>query len=105
MWELAETLEGEQMELINSYIREECPAGANAGVWYLGKSLELMAQADVVIGVDSWDYSGCRAELTAAQDYGIKRYLFRPEYVIDNYKEYTEKLLREEAKKEVPINE
>ena len=44
-----------------------------SGVWWLGKSLELLAKADVAYFVDGWqDYRGCRIEHTVCKEYGIK---------------------------------
>ena len=42
---------------------------------YLGKSIELMADADVVCFMEGWDESrGCIIEHEAAVRYGIKRH-------------------------------
>lgn len=92
MWDLAEILEGEKLELIDSYIEEDCPAGVNARVWHLGKSLQMLAQADVFIGVDSWDSPGCRTENSVADTYGIKQYIINPAYIIEDYKGYVNRL-------------
>lgn len=107
MWNLAEIFEGEELELIDSYIDEECPAGVNAGVWYLGKSLELLAQADVFIGVGVWDdFPGCRIENEVADMYGIKRYITDPAYIIEDYQDYVNRLFTAKPSKcEVPANE
>ena len=41
-------------------------------LWYLGKSLELMAKCDVVIFMDGWEKArGCQLEHAACEAYGI----------------------------------
>ena len=79
---IAEAYEGEQLELIDSYIED------NAPVWYLGKSLEKLSEADIFIGIDDdYNWSGCYIERIAAQRYGIKEYHVPADCVIDNYGE------------------
>ena len=92
MKKIAEIYEGEELELIDSYIGENPPESiTNNGVWYLAKSLEMLAEADVFIGIsDDWNWRGCETESRVASSYGIKCYDTRAEYVIDNY----DKLLR-----------
>lgn len=42
---------------------------------YLGKSIELMADADIVCFMEGWDKSrGCLVEYATAVNYGLKRY-------------------------------
>ena len=40
---------------IESWISEDAPEGVNAGVWYLGKSIELLSQADYIYLIDGWE--------------------------------------------------
>lgn len=57
---------------VSSYFTEDAPAGVNAGVWYLGKSIELLSQADYIYLVDGWENGrGCRIEYEIAEAYGI----------------------------------
>ena len=46
---------GEEIEVVESYFKE-CPSMAckNSGLWYLGKSISLMSQADVVFFGKEW---------------------------------------------------
>lgn len=76
MHKIAEAMAEEPMECINSWIKEEPPADCrNAGVWYLGKSIQLLSNADYFIGVsDPWRWKGCMVEDMAAQEYGIKKF-------------------------------
>lgn len=101
MKKIAEICEGEALELIDTYIEDNPPENNNSPVWYLGKSLEKLAEANVFIGIDnSWDWKGCETENSVASAYGIKNYRIRAEYVIDNYNELLNSV-REEA---VPTN-
>lgn len=45
MKKIAEIYEGEELELIDSYIEDNPPKDSNEGVWYLGESLKKLAQA------------------------------------------------------------
>lgn len=86
MKKFAELLEGEELDLIDSYVEDTPPQTNTQAIWYLGKSLEKLAEADVFIGIcDSWDWNGCHIEDDTATRYGIKKYVIPPEYVIDNY--------------------
>lgn len=56
------------MEVIDSFIRD-APASAKP-LWFLGKSLELMAGADVVYFAEGWHKArGCRLEYECARAY------------------------------------
>lgn len=86
MKKIAEIYEGEELELIDSYIEEEEPENCNRGIWYLAKSIERLARSDVFIGIDeTYDWRGCEVEDRTAFLYGIKRYTTPARYVIDNY--------------------
>ena len=86
MKKIAEIYEGEELELIDSYIEDNPPKDSKEAVWYLGKSLKKLAQADVFIGInDAWDWNGCQIECDVASRYGIKMYTIPAIYVIDNY--------------------
>ena len=68
----AEEMIGEQVEVIASFF-QSAPADARP-LWFLGKSLELMATADVVYFADGWQEArGCRIEHECAVEYGIDR--------------------------------
>ena len=45
--------------------------GDDTGLWYLGKSLMLLSQADIVFFVNDWaDFRGCSSERKVASEYG-----------------------------------
>ena len=93
MKKIAEIYEGEELELIDSYIEDNPPKDSNEGVWYLGESLKKLAQADVFIGTtDTWGWNECHIEIETAKRYGIKIYMIPASYVIDDYNALVQKL-------------
>lgn len=88
MKKIAETYEGEELELIDSYVEDNAPWKANPPVWYLAKSLEKLSEADIFIGIENdFDWSGCYIERMTANRYGIKSYHVPADCVINNYRE------------------
>lgn len=68
--ESAEKLVGEPVEVIDSFF-QAAPADAKP-LWFLGKSLELLATADVAYFAKGWDEArGYKIENTCAIEYGI----------------------------------
>lgn len=66
----AEAKIGEAVEVIDSFF-QEAPVDAKP-LWYIGKSLELLASADIVYFAKGWqDARGCKIENTCAIEYGI----------------------------------
>lgn len=93
MKKIAEIYEGEELELIDSYIEDNPPKDRKEAVWYLGESLKKLAQADVFVGIDeAYDWNGCYIERDTAQRYGIKTYIVSGRHVIDNYNALLQKL-------------
>lgn len=76
--EIQKILYNESLEFIDTWITEEPPhylTDNSISLWYLGKSLEKLAEADVLYCSDNWhDYRGCVLEREAAKKYGIKVY-------------------------------
>lgn len=61
---------GEPVEVIDSFF-QNAPADAKP-LWFLGKSLELLAGADIAYFAKGWqDARGCKIENTCAIEYGI----------------------------------
>lgn len=88
MKKIAEVYEGEELELIDSYVEDNAPKNANPPVWYLGKSLEKLSEADIFIGIDDdYDWTGCYIERLTAIKYDIKLYHVQADCVINNYEE------------------
>lgn len=68
--ESAEEKTGEPVEVIDSFV-QRAPAYAKP-LWSLGKSLELLAGADIAYFAKGWqDARGCKIENTCAIEYGI----------------------------------
>jgi len=72
--ENAECVLGQEVELLDTWIDEEPPEGLkNDGIWFLAKSLEILAYADIACFADNWEnYRGCVIEHETAERYGIK---------------------------------
>ena len=65
-----------EVEVIDSFFKGglNVPAGAKAPLYYLSKSLELLATADVAIFAKDWrEARGCRIEHECADGYGVAR--------------------------------
>ena len=96
---IAEVMLDEKLELIETFIDDQAPDNVdNHGLWYLGKSLMLMANADYFIGfgyyMDIIDgHNGCNIEMEAAEVYNIPTLLIRDESM-------AEKILPDMANKE-----
>lgn len=72
MHKMAELIFDQELEVIQSYIEEEPPKNVNERIWYLGKSILLLSEADYYIGVDyTIFYSGCKVENRVAEEYGV----------------------------------
>lgn len=68
--ESAKRLLGEEVEVIDSFF-QNAPTDAKP-LWFLGKSLELLADADVAFFAKGWEEArGCRIENTCAIEYGL----------------------------------
>lgn len=92
MKKIAEIYEDEELELIDSYIKDNPPKDSKEAVWYLGESLKKLAQADVFIGIcENYDWNSCYIERKTAERYGIKTYACPAEDVIDCYSLLLEK--------------
>ncbi|NFT08794.1 hypothetical protein FDF26_17430 [Clostridium botulinum] len=70
----AEQVIGKPIQLINSFI-EEYPGEINKSipVWYLGKSIQFLSQADIAYFGGDWrNARGCKIEHEIADAYDIK---------------------------------
>ena len=93
MKKIAEIYEGEELELIDSYIEDKPPKDSKEAVWFLGESLKKLAQADVFMGIcEIYDWNGCCIEMETAKKNGIKAYTIPVRYVIDDYNALINKL-------------
>ena len=64
----------DKLGFLYSIITDEPPNGdINQHLWYLGKSLQIMATADIVIFADGWEDSiGCSIEYDCAMNYDLE---------------------------------
>ena len=74
MKEAAENYFGEELEVIDSWIKD-APEDANS-IWYLGKSIELMSQSDYFIGCKDVGniYPSCSIENKVAETFDLMTY-------------------------------
>lgn len=87
MKKIAEIYEGEQLELIDTYINE-VPQNVNQSIWCLGESIKMLSEADVFIGIDDcYEWNGCEVEYRVATSYGIRCHCVMATSVIPNYRE------------------
>lgn len=67
---LEKYMDGEEFEIIDSFF-QSAPHGAKP-LWFLGKSLELLSNADFALFLEGWEKArGCRIEQICCQEYGI----------------------------------
>lgn len=94
MHKIAEVFEGEELELIDTYVEETPPVDRKHAIWYLGKAIEKLSIADVFIGINEYyAWNGCQIETEVAYFYDIKAYKVDASVVIENYTELEEKIL------------
>lgn len=71
MHKIAEIIFDQELDVIPSYIEDNPPKDSNAAVYFLGRSLQLLSQADYYIGVDTFNFTGCEIENQVARRYRI----------------------------------
>ena len=64
-----------EAELIDSIIdgadKSIALKGDDMGVWYLGKSIQILSEADIIFFVNNWnEFRGCSIEREIAEKYG-----------------------------------
>ena len=63
----------DDVEVIESFF-EKVPNVKTKPLWYLGESIKLLSEADVVSFAPGWENErGCKIEHTCAVEYGIDR--------------------------------
>lgn len=61
---------GKDVEFLDSFFTDA--THDNAPVWFLGKSLEVLSQANLAYFIGDWKkYRGCKVENLVAHEYGI----------------------------------
>lgn len=68
----AERVLGEEVEVIDSFIKGAPAPAAARPLWCLGESLKLLSGADVAYFAEGWENArGCKIEHECAIEYGI----------------------------------
>ena len=63
-----------EVEILDSYFKDYDPENGCVPLKYLAKSLEMLADADIVFFCRGWDTArGCKIEHQCAVEYGIDR--------------------------------
>jgi hypothetical protein len=63
----------DDLVFLESYFNEDVPENVNIPVYYLGKSLKVLAEADIAVFGKGWKCGrGCLVEHEVCQSYGIK---------------------------------
>ena len=66
------------LDIIDTYVTEEPPEGSNVRLWFLGKTIEKLAQADLVVFAQDYKKArGCRVERLCAEVYHIPTVVLR----------------------------
>lgn len=61
-----------EFSIINNYQYDDAPPNAGR-LWYLGRSIQCMANADAVYFCEGWENAnGCNIEMAVAERYGLK---------------------------------
>lgn len=69
---LVSELENEGYEVLDT-VFDAAPKDTDEAIWFLSKSIEYLAQADVVFFMKGWQYArGCKIEHEVAIEYGKK---------------------------------
>ena len=59
--------------ILDNMFDEDPPVGVDEGLYFLGKSISLLAEADLVIFCPGWKKArGCKIEWECAANYGIR---------------------------------
>lgn len=62
----------DEVEVINSFIPESAPKDSIEAVWMLGKSIQLLSEANVAYFAKGWNTArGCKIEHEVAEKYGL----------------------------------
>lgn len=64
----------DDIEFINTIVEDKPPYETNnEAIWYLGKSIELLSQCDILVCKKNVDgYNGCYIEKEIAKRYGLE---------------------------------
>ena len=64
---------GQDIKVLDSYFEDYNPQTGSIPLKYLAKSIELLADADILLCIGKWESArGCKIEHECAKQYGIK---------------------------------
>lgn len=64
---------GQDIKILDSYFEDYNPQTGSIPLKYLSKSIELLADADILLCIGKWESArGCKIEHECAKQYGIK---------------------------------
>ena len=67
---LVQELENNGYEVLDT-VFDEAPKSVNGAIWFLSKSIEYLAQADIIFFMKGWEKArGCKIEHQVAVEYG-----------------------------------
>jgi len=94
MHKMAEIIFDQKLEVIPTYIEDNPPENNNQAVWYLGKSIQMLAEADFFIGIDYMcdSFKGCNIEKDVARNYGIRSALVNVYELMPDVREVERKM-------------
>lgn len=109
MHKIAEIIFDQELEVIPTIIEKDPPKNTvNDGLWYLGKSIQLLSKADYFIGVNGYSefYRGCNAEQFVADSYNIPSFnvdmrKIMPDAIKVEQDYYDSMIKREQSKVEI----
>lgn len=83
MHKMAELVFDQPLEVIDSYIEGDVPGTNHQAVYYLGRSIQKLAEADYFIGIHyGYGFDGCCVETDVARRYNIPAYFVRPNIIM-----------------------
>lgn len=88
MHKMAEIVFEQPLKVMDSYIDGYIPKTNKQAIYYIGRNIQILAEADYFIGIDcDCDFVGCAIENDVAYRYGIPTYLVRRDIIVPDIKE------------------
>lgn len=70
---MTKVVEADGVKVIDTLFTEEAPKDSKQGLYYLGKSIQAMAEADAVLLLPNWEKGrGCKIEYECAKAYELE---------------------------------
>ena len=102
MHKAAEAITGEELEVIQSYVEHDPPETNHDAVYFLGRSIQRLANADYMVCLNNcYDWRGCSIERQAAELYGIPCIILPHEFIVSDG--FEKKVLGESHSGSIPV--